>query len=248
MRALTAAEQLRVWERGRRQTSARRSLLLLAAASPESSPDELARLSVGQRDARLLTIREWTFGARIESVVACPECAERLELTFDAADIRAKNAAESHAPDRTYTLRRDGYEVVFRPPNAGDLEAISDDRIAGARERLLARCAVEIKRGAKKKTADQLPPALTDALARRMREIDPQANVRLSLNCPACRHQWSAIFDIASFLWTEIDVWARRILREIHIIASAYGWREADILEMSRERRSYYLEMIGNMA
>jgi hypothetical protein len=246
MRALSASEQLRVWERGRRQTSARRCLILLAAASPESSPDELARLSVGQRDARLLTLREWMFGARIESVVACPECAERLELVFDAADIRAKSEAENAAPGATYLLRLDGYEVRFRPPNSSDLEAVAECRADAARDQLLARCALETKRGgAKKRGANQLPLKLANALVERMAQIDPQANVQLSLTCPACRNAWSATFDIASFLWSEIENWAPRVLREIHVIAFAYGWREADILEMSAERRSCYLEMIG---
>jgi hypothetical protein len=246
MRALSASEQLRVWERGRRQTSARRSLLLLAAASPEFSPDELAQLSVGQRDARLLTLREWMFGARIESVVACPECAERLELMFDVADIRARSETENAPPGATYLLRLDGYEVRFRPPNTSDLEAIGACQTAGeAREKLLARCAVEIKSGKAKRRVERLPPKVADALVRQMAQVDPQANVQLSLTCPACRHVWSAAFDIASFFWSEINTWAQRILREVHLIAAAYGWREADILEMSAERRAVYLEMIG---
>jgi hypothetical protein len=247
MRALSASEQLRVWERGRGQTSARRCLILLAAASPELSPDELAQLSVGQRDTRLLTLREWMFGARIESVIACPECAERLELMFDVADIRARSEAENSPPGATYLLQLDGCEVRFRPPNSSDLEAIVKCRTAdAARDQLLARCALEIKLGgAKKRSVNQLPPKLADALVKRMAQVDPQANVQLSLVCPACQNAWSAIFDIASFLWSEIESWAQRVLREIHVIARAYGWSEADILEMSAERRSYYLEMIG---
>jgi hypothetical protein len=250
MRALSVAEQLRVWERGRRQTSARRALLLLAAASPEISPGELAQLSVGQRDARLLTLREWMFGARIESVVGCPECSERLELTFDVADIRATGEPENSPPGATYLLQLDGYEMRFRPPNSDDLEAIVKCQSGdAARDELLARCALEIRRGKTKDNAksgvNQLPSKVVEALVERMAQVDPQANVQLSLNCPACRHAWAAVFDIASFLWSEIDDWAQRILREVHLLASAYGWHETDILEMSAERRGFYLEMIG---
>lgn len=250
MRALSASELLRVWERGRRQTSAKRALLLLAAASPEISPDESARISVGQRDARLLTLREWMFGAQIESVAACPECSEHLELTFDAADIRVTGESEDSPPDATYLLQFDNYEISFRPPDSTDLEVIGSCQNADiAHERLLARCALEIRCGKAKDEAkirvNQLPSKAVGALIERMAQVDPQANVRLSLTCPACRHNWSAAFDIAAFLWSEINDWAERILREVHILASAYGWREADILEMSAERRSCYLEMIG---
>jgi hypothetical protein len=50
---------------------------------------------------------------------------------------------------------------------------------------------------------------------------------------------------IASYLWGEIDDWARRVLRDIHVLASAYGWRESDILDMNARRRETYLQMLG---
>lgn len=248
MRALMASEQLQVWERGRRQPSARRAMLLLAAASPETSPGELAQFSIGQRDACLLTLREWMFGAQIQGIAACPKCRERLELMFDVAEIRVAKDLETALPVASHLLRIDGYEVRFRPPNTTDLEAIATCQTAeAARDQLLARCTLEIRRGKKnaKTHAAQLPPKVVGALVEKMALVDPQANVQLSFTCPVCLHGWSAAFDIASFLWSEINDWAERVLRQIHIIASAYGWREADILEMSAERRSYYLEMIG---
>src|SRR5437870_47800 len=122
MRALSASELLRAWEHGGGQTLARRALILLAAASAEMSLAELAQLPVGQRDARLLILREWLFGARVEGLVLCPACREPLELAFDVADVRAADGAEitdGNAPD---FLRLDGYDVRFRPPNSEDLE------------------------------------------------------------------------------------------------------------------------------
>ena len=43
--------------------------------------------------------------------------------------------------------------------------------------------------------------------------------------------------------WAEIDAWARRILREVNILARAYGWRESDILALGAVRRQIYLTM-----
>ena len=51
--------------------------------------------------------------------------------------------------------------------------------------------------------------------------------------------------DVAAFFWTELNAWAVRLLREIHALASAYGWREADILALSPKRRDLYLELIS---
>jgi len=52
-------------------------------------------------------------------------------------------------------------------------------------------------------------------------------------------------FDILTYLWSEIEDWAQRLLLEVHTLALAYGWSERDILAMSPRRRRLYLEMVG---
>src|ERR1019366_2327941 len=59
-----------VWEWGNSQPPVQRALVLLAAAHPESSPDALANLSIGRRDARLIALRELTFGAEFTGLAA----------------------------------------------------------------------------------------------------------------------------------------------------------------------------------
>jgi len=92
---------------------------------------------------------------------------------------------------------------------------------------------------------EALPDGVIAALTAQMAQADPQADLQLDLSCPACRHRWLAAFDMITFLWNEIDSWARRMLREVHALASAYGWSEADILSMSATRRHLYLDLIG---
>jgi hypothetical protein len=77
-----------------------------------------------------------------------------------------------------------------------------------------------------------------------MADCDPQADVEIARTCSACGHQWQTSFDIVSFFWTEICAQAKRLLREVDILARVYGWREADILSMSAARRRAYLEMV----
>jgi hypothetical protein len=82
-------------------------------------------------------------------------------------------------------------------------------------------------------------------LAERMAEYDPQAEVLLNVECPDCNYNWQVVFDIVSFFWAEIASQAKRLLHEVHILALAYGWREADILSLSATRRQFYLEMVS---
>lgn len=242
MQSLSSWDLLTVWEQGHAQPTARQALLLLSAASPDIPSEELAALSVGQRDGRLLALREQLFGSQLNSVVNCPNCSQQLELNFPVSDVRLANT-ESEADE--FSVSSNGYQVRFRLANSLDLLVIDPGTDAvNARQLLLNRCLIEAQHKGEAQTADQLPAAVIEAIVGRMAEADPQAEVQISLNCPACKHEWLAIFDIVSFLWQELTTWAMRTLSDVHELASAYGWRESDILLMSPWRRQLYLQMV----
>ncbi len=249
MHALTAAQLLDVWEQGRGRSLAERALLLLAAACPEvggAPAESLARLPIGRRDADLLTLREQTFGPRLASLADCPGCGGRLEAAFTVADIRAVGVAPAADPAEDLALRIGDCEVRFRLPNSLDLLALAGlaDRDA-ARRRLFERCLLEAQCRQEPVTAGELSDTVVDAVAARMGEADPQADVQLAHCCPGCGRQWLATLDIVSFFWSEIDAWACRALGEVHTLASAYGWSEAAVLALSPARRQVYLELVG---
>jgi hypothetical protein len=241
MHALSATNLLRVWEEGRGEPDYRRALLLLAVACPEESLEELSGLSIGSRDTRLLTLREWTFGRRLDSVATCPACTERLEFSLDVPDLQV---AASERKDERFQLAVDDYVVDFRPLNTSDL--VEAARYAEDEQRrgvLLERCVVDARQDSKKTAAGQLPARVLEALASNLAQADPQADIQLALACPACDHRWHAPFDIVFFFWSEIHAWAIRMVKEVHLLARAYGWGEADILSMSPVRRQLYLEL-----
>ncbi len=243
MRALSARELLTVWEQGVAQPPSQFALTLLAAAYPDTPLDALANLSIGQRDALLLTLRERTFGSKLLSLATCPACRERLELTFNVADIRVAPEAE---PAEALSMSVSDYEVRFRNPNSLDLDAIAESEdVPAARHLLFERCILTAHHNGEERFADQLPPNVVETVVARMAQADPQADVQLALSCPVCGHQWQVTFDVVSFFWSEINAWAPRILREVHLLAYAYGWRDADILAMSPWRRQLYLQMVS---
>jgi hypothetical protein len=243
MRALDPAALLGAWERGLGQPPADRALALLAAGLPETRVDELAELSIGRRDARLMALRELTFGQEVTAVVACPNCSERLELTFPLGDVRV--TADEEQPERL-SLTAEGFEVQVRLPNSHDLAAAAraPDGEA-ARATLLRRCLLLARRDGVAAGPEKLPPGVAEAIARAMEAADPQANVQLILSCPACLQRGTADFDIGAFFWTEVDAEAERLLRDVAALARAYGWREADVLALSPRRRQLYLELAG---
>jgi len=243
MRALEPAALLWAWEQGQEQDPAVRALALLAAASPEAAWEELGALPLGERDGRLLALREATLGCRLEGLARCPGCGERVDVPLDTRELRAGVEAAPAAP---LQLTLDGLELRFRLPNSLDLMAAG--RCAGVDEarRLLAeRCLVEARRNASPVGAGELAEEEVTALAEGLAAADPGAELLLDLCCPACGHGWRERLDVASFFWAELEIHTPRLLREVHALARAYGWREADVLSLSPRRRRLYLEMVG---
>jgi hypothetical protein len=85
---------------------------------------------------------------------------------------------------------------------------------------------------------------MVEAVGERLASADPLAETRLALSCPSCRREWNDIFDIGRFLWAEVEAHARHLLWEVHVLASAYGWSEAETLRLSAARRAMYLDLV----
>ncbi len=251
MHMLSASDLLGIWENGAGKIPAQQALAILKAAFPQVNETKLARMTIGQRDAWLLCLRELSFGSQLKGLADCPTCHERLELTFDTHDLYDQNVLlidfEAIEPIHTETsFQIDAYEVTFRLPTSEDLTALAlQTDSTAARQLLLKACLISVRKDGALVSGSDLPSDALSALVEKMGEADPLANLTLVANCPACGHAWQIVFDIVSYLWSEIHAWAIRLLREVHMLASAYGWREADILAMSALRRQRYLEMIG---
>jgi hypothetical protein len=230
-------------DRGQRESTPVRALTLLGAAMPDVPPQALADLAIGERDGRLLRLREALFGFTLDATTNCPTCGAPLDLSFATSALRDPGGES----DAGGSVSIDGWDVGFRLPTSVDLIALAgEDDLARARGRLVARCVSSVTHDGQPASPDQLPAHVVTALGARMHELDPQACVELSIACPSCGHVWNAELDVAAFLWAEADAWARQIVRDVHALASAYGWSERDVLAMSPWRRGLYLDLVAS--
>jgi hypothetical protein len=243
MTAWSDANLLDVWARGRAESPQMRAVALLEASDPSETAAELINISVGQRDARLLEFRRRVFGDSAEALADCPACASALEFSLAMSDFETP-APRSHA--NPITLGDDGWEVTFRLPNAGDMVSLSQQmEFSEARAAIMRRCVLRANSEGRTVAGDRLPEEVIERMAEEMAKGDPIGAINLSLSCPACGERWEAPFDIVSFVWTELDAFARGLIGEVHELASAYGWSERDILSMEGSRRRLYMQMIG---
>jgi hypothetical protein len=246
LRTPSVSELLDVWDTAHGLTIARRAALLVGLACPNLSADGIAQLPLGKRDALLLRSRRLLFGDPIEAISGCPRCGETVETRFSLEDlsIDAPAAAESNGCDKTHECYVGAWCIRYRLPTSADATALADTVSADARS-LIERCLIEASCAEPLASSEALPEPVLAAIAHGIVSADPHADILLDLVCPACAHRWSAPFEAVAFLWTEINTWARRTLREVALLARAFGWREADILALSPQRRSDYLELVG---
>lgn len=228
--ALNADTLLAAWEDAAGESPLARPLILLQAAWPETPRHIWAARPVGERDGHLLKLREKLFGERVETVARCPACGERVEVDFATSDVTCDPPSADG-----FELEACGAAIRFRLPTTEDLVEAARAGAAEARRTIIGRCIA---------CAGSLPPEAIDQALDAMARADPQADVQIALACPACSRTWSLPFDIVSHLWEEIEDWAHRILREVHVLASAYGWSEREVLGLSARRRRIYLEAI----
>lgn len=245
MAMLSSEVLLTVWESSHHKHPIERALALLDAAWPEVGAGTWARAPIGQRDCSLLGLHEALFGSELGTTTRCPRCTERLESSFTVGDIRVRAPAAPITPP-SQQLRAQDYAVDYRLPTSEDLldiVASGIDTEAATRE-LLRRCVISAQQAEQPIDPSTLPLAILEQLGEQMTREDPEAEICLRLTCPGCGHAWRASFDIASYLWSELQDWAHRVLADIHTLAGAYGWSERQILALSPVRRQLYVDMV----
>lgn len=238
MQSLSQADCLALWESGRALHPLDRGLLAVATAFPESRRESVADWPLGQRNRALAELHCATFGRWLRGWTSCEQCAEKLEFQVDGEALLASEAERVLKP-----IAFAGYE--FRLPTSRDLAAIAVEGDAGAPAvRLLQRCLVADTKGRAEISGGAWSEDELGAIGERMAEADPLAEILLHFDCPACGCAFDESLDLASFLWAQMESRGRRLLLDVHELATAYGWSEMEILSLSAARRNAYLEMV----
>jgi len=244
MRIPSQAELVRVWERAFGQSSVERALILLSACWEEPR-EQLAALSIGRRDGRLLEVYRGLFGGYLDAFAMCPACSEPLEYRLSVQGLLALH----EKPTREIVVESDNVRVALRAPNSFDLEALEACAdLDLARNLLLERCVINATAGGEGIAPQALPESVIEQIDAKLAEAEEQADLTIELQCSACGHKWQVLLDVERFLWLKVSALARRLLGEVHVLASAYAWSESDILSLEPVRRQFYLDMVGTWA
>lgn len=239
MTTLTEA-MLDAWEQGFGQAPGRRALTLLAAAGAPGTPEQW---SAGARNRRLLELRARLFGPLLSSVVDCPQCGAALEFELSAFDLLPD--VPDPEPAAAHEAQEGDVHVTFRLPDSAQLAAVGvPGDVTGAVQALRGACILHLEGRGEALSAAELPDTVWARLDREMAALDPLGTLELELVCPDCGHGWTAPLDVGEYLWMELGAWSEGVLRDVHELALAYGWSQAEILTLAPGRRERYLNLL----
>ena len=218
LRALTGADEALI-----DRAEPRAATLLLGRLLQDGS--DVASLSIGAHDRLLAAVFDTLYGDRIEARTQCRACAQPLEISLslvELVDAPPDVEVVLTGPDREgiFTLP-DGRRI--RPPTVADL----DRAVQSGDPDLLRRCCVVA--GDPDVAVEILEAALETAAPTLARDV--------AAACPHCGVAHTVRFDLAAFLVASLARERPFLLRELHLLARAYGWSKTEILSLSRDDR-----------
>jgi hypothetical protein len=229
----------------------------------EPVTEEIARnLLVGDRQYLLLKLREVTFGDGVQDAVNCPwpDCGKKVDIDFSLKDIPVKElenrvlyhslrlSLQAAFIDEKGEKHR---KIIFRLPNGRDQEVLSSllvENEAMALTKLLERCIQKIGpfKNLGTKFIHKLNPRARLEIEKHMEKIAPQVELTMDAHCPECGRKFELPFNLQDFFFGELQINQDLLYREVHYLAYHYHWSEGEILQMPRDKRRKYIEILAD--
>ncbi len=213
---------------------------LSVRADGETGGRRTADMTIAELDRAAAGLFTHLYGDLVICHVACPTCGERSEVRFSLEEFAAAVAREARwdgdappdlsGPDAEGRFRL-GPRARFRLPLVSDLAAASAAGGARAREILRERCIIDC------------PEAEIDAVEQAMARVAPLLETDMDTACASCGAETMTPFGIAAFLAASMSRERPVIVREVHVIARAYGWSRDEILRMPRSSRREHVAL-----
>ena len=208
-------------------------------------------LSMGDRELLLLLVRRRLFGNTMPCILKCPSCDEKLDVELNVDDLIVEsNTVPQISYEELIEADDSRFHVIFHLPTAGDVEkALYHAVYVEDAARALARgCIDRMSRAGDEPDSPQeeeLPDAVFLKISALIEQLDPQAEIELQSKCPACGYEFKQPVDAGEYLVHELTARQRVKYQEVHELARAYHWGEADILRMGSRKRQIYLDLLA---
>lgn len=189
---------------------------------------------VAARSAALLRLVAATDGVReLPFSACCPACSETFEFALPLATLQ--EGTDDDGPIQVRLQR--GADIRLRRPTGNDLRCWRLARPATrdlARRLMLDELLLE----------GQVQPEDEAELSAAVAALDPLVALAVACDCPACGAASEVPIDLDDTALNRLAARQRALLREVHCLASRYGWSEAQVMALPPTRRAQYLALI----
>jgi hypothetical protein len=228
-----------LWEQCRTASSKVEAAVTLASAHDPGR--DAWSMSIGTRDRAIIELRARLFGNKLTGTDCCSACGQQVDVNISLPDLLDASEDTNGNGDPLF-LETDGWQLGLRLPTSDDVAAVIVSK--DSERALFELCMVELKHLGEDVSTDELPERIVAVAQQRLAQAESLADIQLRIECPSCGRKWDSCLDIGSIFLVELDAYVKRICNDVHLLASAYGWSEREILEMPSARRQLYLEMV----
>lgn len=224
---------IELWERASSEHPLDRAITLIGLCKQNAgSRRQLAELSISERDTRLYRVVGDLIGRQPTLVATCKACSAETELILDLSAI--DSIAERSESNGSFA--HSGQRLAYRMPNSRDLaNALNKNDPEEARRALLRSLL----------GSSGAPVAALSALEKELANRAGLEALTIRFQCSECGLAHASLFDVVDYLWRCVDARAKRALRDVHVLATAYGWTSGEILALSPARRAAHIAMVN---
>ncbi len=201
--------------------------------------------TVSERLQGLLAVANASIGASTAAVAVCSnaDCREQVELQLGLSSF-----ADEEPANEFDWLSPEGEKISCRLPTGQDQLAWQNHAQAGQDaqdndESWLAKRLIEDT--TKQPTPMQLPDTWIESLGIALNTVDPLTALDIDVSCPFCHQSLRVDVDLEQLLIEGLRLQQRRLIEQIHRLASSYHWSESDIASLPSWRRERYLARVA---
>ena len=220
------------------------SLAVRTIGPYRTTPAMASALLPADRDYLLRRLWGVTFGGRIALVLTCPFCSTEMDADIDIDSIPVR----ARPQQRSYSVCAAGLEMVFRLPQAADVDVVAGRAFEG-RDRanaLLARCLLSVgdRVDVTEDFVGDMPLECRSALEQSIEDACPDAVVEIGASCAECGRPFETSCDLAARFLAELHCTRAELRRNIHVLSLYHHWPLREILSLSTRARRQYVRLL----
>jgi hypothetical protein len=205
--------------------------------------EDLLDATLAWRLAALAAVTAASQGSRLAAVARCPgkDCGAAIDFELDLPALLATDAGRRVAG--RIPLGGGSSEVALRLPTGRDQAGWRREPPPDPASMALS---LDMEIDGRPAQDDRwMTEEFLEALGGLLESADPLTSLQARAECSGCGAVRDLDLDLETLLLRRLEAEQKYLLRQVHALAAAYHWPEAEILALPPGRRNRYLALLA---